>query len=177
MSETAAAAPLSALWRAITPCSPAATPTPPSVGEIAAAADAAGETRGRAAAQAELAPARAALVAATHALEAAVTIDADTLQPLFAELVTRIAGAVIDAELRMSPAVIERLVTAALAAIEVDTPATLHLSAYDAAHLATPLTVVVDAALEPGEIRVETAHHVVAASLTSRLAEIVAGTA
>ena len=173
MSEAAA---LSHLWRAMAPRAVIAPPTPPSVGEIAAAADAAGEARGRAAERAALEPLRTTLAAAEGAWRAAMTIDTETLQPLYADLVTRLAQAVVDGELRASPAAIERLVAAALAAVEVDGDATLYLCEADAAHY-REANAVVDATLSPGEIRLETPRHVVAASLSARLAEIVAGTA
>ncbi|TRW14097.1 FliH/SctL family protein [Glacieibacterium frigidum] len=169
MSE---AATLTSLWRAMAPrvAEPVA---PPDVGAIAAAADAAGEARGRAEERAAIEPLRAALTAAESALVAATAIDAEALQPLFADLVTRVARAVVEAELRTSPEAIERLVAAALASIEVDGAPVLHLSAADAALLETQLAVVIDPTLAPGDIRVETPRHVVAASLTARLGEIV----
>jgi flagellar biosynthesis/type III secretory pathway protein FliH len=170
MSE---AATLGALWRAMAPCVTASVAAP-SVGEIAAAADAAGEARGRAGERAALAPLRAALAAAERAMASALAVDADALQPLFVDLVTRVARAVVEVELRTAPDAVARLVAAALASIEIDGDPVVHLSASDAALLDTPLVVVVDPALAPGSIRVETPRHVVAASLEARLAEIVA---
>ena len=111
MSE-ATLAPLSMLWSALGP-RPAAVPDVPDVGSIAAAAAAQGRAEGRAEAEAELAPLHAALADAATALRAAQAIDAETLQPLFADLVARIASAVVDAELQAGPAVIDRLVAAA----------------------------------------------------------------
>ena len=197
MSE---AATLTSLWRAMAPRTVVAE-APPSVGEIAAAADAAGEARGRTQERAALEPLRAVFAAAEQALTAAAAIDADTLQPLFADLVTRVARAVVDAELRTGPDAIARLVSAALASIEIEGDPVLHLSAADAALLSgrhpgesrdpSPdaqmmgpgmhrddgcgATIVIDPSLAPGEMRVETPRHVVAASLHARLAEIVAG--
>lgn len=169
MSE---AATLSSLWRAMAPrvAEPVALPD---VGAIATAADAAGEARGRAEERAALAPLRTALTAAERALAAAAVIDAETLQPLFAELVARVARAVVDGELRTGSEAIAALVAAALASVDVDGEPVLHVSAADAVRLGTSLAVVVDPALAPGEIRVETPGHVIAASLNARLAEIV----
>lgn len=174
MSE-AVLAPLSTLWTALSPRVAPATP-PPDVGAIAAAAEAQGHARGVAEAEALLAPRHAALTAALAAAAAAQTIDAATLQPLFVELVSNIAAAVIDGELRQSSEAVGRLVAAALAAVESDGAPTLYVG-IDAECAFDGFITIVDPDLPPGAIRVETARHVVATSLQARLAAIVAGTA
>src|SRR5207237_10539747 len=101
-----------------------------------AAAEAHGYACGRADAEAALAPLRLAVEQAIAGLQAAHAIEPAALQPLFADLVIRIAGAVIDGELRQSADAVERLVAAGLAAIEIDGAATIRLSPGDAARLA-----------------------------------------
>ncbi|QXQ08066.1 hypothetical protein KX816_08850 [Sphingosinicellaceae bacterium] len=179
-------APLSTLWSAMSPARPAVTP-PVDVGAIAAAAEAQGFARGRDEVDAALAPAFTTLAAAVAALDAALVIDPATLQPLFVDLVTRIASAVVGGELRQSGDAVERLVAEALGAVEGGSEATLHLSADDASFFRHPRLrgddgedsgsdlprIVIDPDLAPGEIRVETATHVFAASLDARLAAIV----
>ena len=169
-------APLSTLWSAMSPVRPVVA-APIDVGPITAAAEAQGFARGQAEAETGLAPALAALTAAAAALDAALVIDPASLHPLFVDLVTRIASAVVDGELRQSRDAVERLVTEALAAVENGGPTSLHLSPADAAAIAAPegLTLVIDPDLAPSEIRVETAAHVIAASLDARLAAIVGG--
>ena len=168
-------APLSTLWSAMAPAARPAAAPPPDVGAIAAAAEAQGYARGLAEAEVALAPALAALAGAVAALEAALVIDPQALQPLFVDLVTRIASAVVDGELRQSREGVERLVTEALAGVEGGGPTSLHLSPADAAAIGAPegVTLVIDPDLVPGEIRVETTAHVIAASLNARLAAIV----
>ena len=170
------ATPLAALFTALGPRVFGAV-APIDVAALTAAAEAVGEARGRAVAEAELEPLKSALASAIQAAEAAAVIDCMTLQPLFYALVSRIASAAIDAELRQSPEGLQRLVATALAAIE--TKATqVRLSERDAALLAKAgidVPVVVDPALADGDIRVDAARHIVAVSLPARLAEIVAG--
>lgn len=169
-------APLSTLWTAMSPARAVVAP-PVDVAAIAAVAEAQGFARGQAEAEGALAPALAALAAAAAALDAALLIDPATLHPLFVDLVARIASAVVDGELRQSCEAVERLVTEALAALENGGPTSLHLSPADAAAIAAPegIALVIDPDLAPGEIRVETAAHVIAASLDARLAAIVGG--
>jgi flagellar biosynthesis/type III secretory pathway protein FliH len=177
MSE-AAVANLSSLWIAMRP--PVIAPEPPvDIEALTVAARAAGHAAGRAEGDAALAPLRRGLAVATEALHAAAVVDIAVLQPLFAELVTTIAGVVIAAEVRTSPEILTRLVAAALAAIEIEDDATLHVTAADAAllHGEVSLPLVVDETLPPGEIRIETAHHIVAASLGARLAAVMEGAA
>ena len=176
MSEAAnatitTAASLASLWTAMNPRPRPVAPLPPAdVGAIAAAADAQGFARGRAETEAGLARERAALAAAIAELQRARVIDAETLRPLLVDLVTRIAAAAIDLELRSSLAPIERLVATALAAIEDDGATIVYLCPDHAARL----NATADPDLAPGEVRVETPQHVVAASLAARLAAVVA---
>jgi|GEM_PF-3111846 len=176
MSEVALA-PLSSLWSAMAPRRPAAATPLPDVGAIAAAAETHGRADGRAAAETELEPLRTILSASIGALEAAREIDAAALQPLFVELVTRIASAVIDGELRQSPEVVGRLVEATLAAVTTDGATVIRLSVDDAARMSGDPRVVADPELASGELRVETPQHIVAASLDARLMAILCGLA
>ncbi|WP_419815207.1 hypothetical protein [Glacieibacterium sp.] len=164
-----AATPLSALLWAMNPGLIAAPS--PDCGAIAAAADAVGYARGWTEAEAALQPLRDRLGQAAQALDAASVIDPASLTPLFVTLVRRIAEVVVDGELRQSPEVLERLVASAFAAVDTE-GATLRLSPRDAALLGMG---TIDLELSDGEIRVDTARHVVAASLATRLAEAVAG--
>lgn len=166
----AAAASLSSLWSAMTPRTRPLAPPPPDVGAIAAAAEAQGYARGRDDAEAALVPERAALRAAVAALDAACAIDPEALRPAFVDLVTRIAEAVIGAELKLSLDAVARLVDAGLASIETAGEAAVYVSPDHAARLGA----VADPDLAPGEVRIETPHHVVAASLAARLAAVVA---
>lgn len=175
MSE-AVLTPLSTLWSALAPRSAATTP-PPDVGAIAAAAEAQGHARGLAEAEAALAPRLQALDAALAALDAALVIDPAALQPVFAELATRIAEAVIGGELRQSPVLVERLAAEALAAVTVDGETMLYVAPDDPLPGGLGVRVAVDPELAPGSVRVETAGHVVAAGLADRLAAVVAGLA
>ncbi len=161
---------LASLWSAMSPRARPAAPPLPDVGAIAAAAEAQGYARGRDEAEAALVPERAALAAAAAELRAACAIDPEALRPLFVDLVTRVAAAVIDAELQTSLASVRRLVDVALASIEGDGEAVIHLCPEHAARL----DAIPDPDLAPGEVRLETPRHVVAASLAARLAAIVA---
>lgn len=171
-------APLSTLWNAMAPATRPVAPPPVDVGAIAAAAEAQGFARGQAEAEAALAPALAALAAGVAALDAAQIVESATLHPLFVDLVTRIASAVVGGELRQPQDAVGRLVAEALVAVEGGGEVTLHLSADDAAFFPGEMSgdwprFVVDPDLAAGEIRVETAAHVIAASLDARLAAIV----
>ncbi len=174
---------LASLFAAMGPRT-AATPPATNVEAIAAAAEARGRAVGRAEAEAELAPLLDLLRAAVGRVDAACTIDAEGLAPLFADLVGRVARAVIEGELRLSGDAVARLVATALAAVEVAGSVMVFASEADHDLLvrhsgddrkeAPPPTFLIDPTLAPGDIRVETPKHVVTASLTARLAEIVA---
>ncbi len=226
---------LASLFAAMGPRVAVAVPAT-NVEAIAAAAEARGRAEGRAEAEAELAPLRALLVAAVSRAEAAATVDAEALAPLFVELVGQVGRAVVDGELRVSGDALERLVACALTAVEVEGSVTVFVSEADHRALAdhssedaeapspssrhsgerqnpsstkaptlphvTPMDsgvrqndgaragarphgndgaevgdrpiFAIDPTLVPGDIRIETPRHVVAASLTARLAEIVA---
>lgn len=142
---------------------------------VQAAAFADGVAAGRAAAAAEMAPAERRLAAAAAALEAACTIDGDALRPLVADVTGRIAEAVIMAEFARDPAVMARLVDAALAMVRPGEAATLRAHPATLAALAGHLHGVVtaaDAALAADEIIVSGPEFVIETGLAARLAEI-----
>ena len=177
--EAGAPASLAALFAAMGPR--VARAPGPSPDTLMHAAEAHGRALGRADAAADLAPLAARLTAAVASAEAATIVDAAALAPLFVELVGRVARAVIDVELRVSGEAVARLAAAALAAIDVDGGVTVFVNADDAALLSAVdvmgQAMTVDPALPPGDVRVETPRHVIAASLSARLADIVAGLA
>ena len=144
---------------------------PPDLGAIASAAHAQGYAQGEAAAAAALAPQCTLLATLGEALEAACTIDAVILREPFVQLVTSLAEAVVMAELTLSPAVILRLVDAALASVAVAEAVTVRLHPDDVAAV-TGLSVVVvgDPELARGSVAVEGAKFVVHDGLPARLA-------
>lgn len=137
----------------------------------------AGFAAGEAAAQQTLSPLRANMVAAVVALDAATQVDADALRPLFAALVTRVAAAVLMAELSAgAAAALVPLVDAALAQVRVGEAASLHAHPDTLAALGGHLPVlatVADSGLVRGIIHVTGTTFVIEADITARLAEIV----
>ena len=130
--------------------------------------------------RAEAAAADAERAARVRELEAAIgaaaTIDETTLRAPFVELVTHLAEAVVGAELRLSPDIIERLVNAALARLGPEGATALRLHPADAPALAglATLPVVTDAEQPRGSVIVEYPQQVVADGLPARLATILA---
>jgi flagellar biosynthesis/type III secretory pathway protein FliH len=143
-----------------------------------AAGHRAGAAQGRAAAEAELAPLRDALIAATDAARAACAIDEDALRPLLAGLVETVAGTVLMAELTAGRRALAPLVSAALA--EVAERALPTLSAHpDTLMLINPdlppgLSTCADADLPPGHVAIAGPDYRIEAGLAERLARILA---
>ncbi len=155
---------------------PAAVDVSPSVEALCASAYADGHRDGQTAAEAALASLRARLAAAAATLEAATVIDAGELRPVFTELVRRVCGAALDAELRLTPDALQPLVDAALAAagaratrlrLHPDTLAALELPGLAIVLEADPALAADDVALDGPAFALE-------ASLAARLATIVA---
>ncbi|HPU16049.1 MAG TPA: FliH/SctL family protein [Polymorphobacter sp.] len=143
---------------------------------IAEDAWARGQAAGLAAARAELVPVQELLDAAVVALRRAGDIDAAALRTPFAELVARLCGAVIAAELRLAPEHVLALIDPALAAITCDVEPVLRLHPLDAELIedvaALPLPLVPDAAVARGSVLVEAPHFVIADSFGARLAAV-----
>lgn len=142
--------------------------------EAFAAGRAAGLAEGLADGAAAVAPERERLRAAVAAFEAARAIDGAALAPLFAQLATRLAEAVVGAELRLGPDVVLRLAQAALAAAGPGAAA-LRAHPRDAALLraaGTAVTLIEDAAMPPGDLLVEGGDWVVADGISARLAAV-----
>ena len=158
---------------------PAPEPPPPvDVEAVRAEAFAAGRAEGLAeglaAGAAAVAPERERLRAAVAAFEAARTIDGAALAPLFAQLATRLAEAVVGAELRLGPDVVLRLAQAALG-VAGPGAAALRANPADAALLrATDIavTLIEDPAMAAGELLVEGGDWVVAEGISARLAAV-----
>jgi flagellar assembly protein FliH len=137
-----------------------------------------GQAAGMAAARAELVPVQELLEAGVVALRRACEIDAAALHTLFAELVTRLCGAVISAELRLAPEHVLALVEPAVAAITCDSAAVLRLHPLDAAlledidALPLPLPLLPDASVARGSVLVEAPNFVIADSFRARLAAV-----
>jgi len=165
---------LHALLTAMAP-SPVVAPQMVDCDTLTMSAHADGVTAGLMQADATMARERAVLGPLCAALTAAQTIDVATLRAPFVELVTRIAEAVVRAELALSPDVIVRLVDEALAAITTDGPATLRLNPDDIGLIgeACPLPIVASPDLERGAVEIEGPDFVIDASLGARLAAIV----
>lgn len=162
------------LLAAMTPRA-AETVAPIDLEAVQAAAFAAGLDAGRAEAEADMAPAQQRLAAAAAALEAACTIDGDALRPLVAEVTGRIAEAVMMAEFARDPAVMARLVDAALALVRPGEAATLRAHPATLAALAGHLHGVVavgDAGMAADAIMVSGPEFVIETGLAARLAEI-----
>lgn len=158
----------------------APAPPPPDLDAIHQAGWAAGFAAGEAAATEDLAPLRSQLADTAAALDAACRIDVDLLRPLFVALVGKIASAVLQAELGAGGAVLEPLVTAALAAVRLGEAAVLSAHPETLAALAPYLpdiSVVPDAALPRDGFTVSAPQFTIAANLADRLADSVAGLA
>lgn len=137
----------------------------------------AGFVAGEAAAQAALAPLKAALVAVAKALDAACQIDADRLRPVFVALVQRVAEAVLMAELKAGAAVLLPLVEVALGLVQIGEAAVLRAHPDMLAALQghfPEIAVAADAALARDEFVVMAPGFVIGAGLSARLAEVVA---
>jgi len=135
---------------------------------------------GVAAARAETADAdaqRRALVAELErTVVQAAAIDAAILRAPFAALVTHLAEAVVGAELRLSPEIVQRLVDGALARLGPDGATSLRLHPGDAAAFGGlgTLPVVIDADQPRGSVIIDYPRMIVADGLPARLAAIVA---
>ena len=144
------------------------------VDRILSEAYARGVADGEAAATAALAPDRSLLANLGAALTAATAIDIETLRQPFAALVTAVAEAVVMAELALSPAIIERLVEAALASAVAE-PATVRLHPDDITSADDcPVRILADPELARGSVAVEGPAFVVYDGLAARLATLLA---
>ena len=156
-------------------------PPLPDLDAIRAASHAAGQAQGyaegEAAAHAALAPVQARLADAAAALAAASVIDADVLRPLLADVVRRLAQAVLAAELARDPAVLLAIAAAAITAIVPGQVATLSAHPATLAALAPHLddaaiVTAADPALAADRIVVSGADFIIDTSLSARLADI-----
>lgn len=157
-----------------------APPAPPDLDGIRQAGWEAGFVAGEAAATAGLAPLRAQLASVAAALDAACCIDVDGLRPLFAALVRDIAGAVLQAELTVGGSVLAPIVDAALAAVRQGEAPVLSAHPDTLAALKPYLpdvATVADMACARDGFCVSAPQFIIHASLSDRLAEIVAGLA
>ncbi len=155
-------------------------PPPPDLEAIRQGGWDAGFAAGEAAAAADLAPLRGQLADAGAALDAACCIDVDLLRPLFLALVGAIASAVVQAELGAGAAVLEPLVTVALAAVRLGEAPVLsaHPETLSALTPYLPdIAVAADAALPRDGFTVSAPQFIIAANLADRLADAVAGLA
>ena len=135
---------------------------------------------GAAEADAGLAPLRAQLAAAAAAFDAACRIEADTLRPVLAALVRRVAEAVLMAELKAGATVLQPLVDAAIATVVPGAAATLTAHPDTLAALAPHLpgiAIAADAALAPGAFAVTGADFSITVDLAQRLDDVMAGLA
>jgi flagellar biosynthesis/type III secretory pathway protein FliH len=151
---------------------------PPDLDAIRAAGFADGLAEGAATERAALAPLHAQLAAACDALAAAAVIDAEALRPLLVTVVRQLAEAVLAAELRHDPAVLEALATAALAAIVPGQAATLAAHPDTLAVLvpllpaAAPVRPEPDPALAADRIIVSGPDFIIDTSLATRLSDL-----
>jgi flagellar biosynthesis/type III secretory pathway protein FliH len=154
--------------------------TPIDIEAVRAEAYDAGFAAGAAEADAALAPLRADLAAAATAFDAACRIEADTLRPVLAALVRRVAEAVLATELRAGATVLLPLVEAAIAAVRPGTAATLMANpetlALLAPHLAD-MAMAADPGLAPGAFAVAGADFAIAVDLAQRLDDVMLGLA
>jgi flagellar biosynthesis/type III secretory pathway protein FliH len=153
---------------------------PPDLDAIRQAGWEAGFVAGEAAAAAGLAPLRAQLASAAAALDAACCIDIDGLRPLFAALVRDVSVAVLQAELTVGGAVLAPMVDAALAAVRLGEAPVLsaHPDTLAALKPYLPdLAVAADATGARDGFCVSAPQFIIHASLSDRLADIVAGLA
>ena len=135
-----------------------------------------GFTAGREAAVGELASLRLTLAEAVTALQSACRIDPASLRPVLAELVRRVAGAVLMAELNAGAKVLIPMIDAALAMVRSGEVVTLRAHPETLAGLTAYLpdiAVVEDADLPLDGFVVAGTDFVVEAGLQARLDEIV----
>ena len=137
----------------------------------AAAAYREGLAAGIAEAMAEMTSERALMKAAQKAFEAAMVVDSAAIRGAFVTLVRSLAQTVIDAELRISPAVINQLVDAALVMVMPESEAVVRVHPDDAPYLET--AVIIDPSLVRGTVVIEAAQFVVAAGLDARLTALI----
>ena len=155
-------------------------PPPPDLNAIHDTGWQAGFAAGEAAAQANLSPLRANLAMAAAALHAATQIETDTLRPLFATLVDRIATAVLMAELTTGAAALLPLVDASLAQVRIGEMATLcaHPDTLATLHGHLPaLPTLADIDMAADAFRITGPTFVIETGLAARLAELVEGLA
>lgn len=155
-------------------------PAPPDLDGIRQAGWEAGFVAGEAAATAGLAPLKVQLASAAAALDAACCIDVDGLRPLFTALVTNIATAVLQAELTVGGQALVPLVDAALAAVRQGEMPVLsgHPDTLAALKPYLPdVATAADATCSSDGFCVSAPQFMIAASLSGRLADIVAGLA
>lgn len=154
-----------------------AAPTPPiDVDAIRQGGWGEGFAAGQASASAELAPLRLALADAAAALHAACVIDGDALRPLLVTIIRQIAETVVMRELHLDPAVLVRLVDAALALVGPGEAATLRAHPATLATLRPhlpDLATAADPGLAADAFVVAGADFVVETGLSARLAEII----
>jgi flagellar biosynthesis/type III secretory pathway protein FliH len=153
-----------------------APPTPPDLDAIREGGWGEGFAAGQASANAELAPLRLYLAEAAAALHAACVIDGDALRPLLVTIIRQIAETVVMRELHLDPAVLVRLVDAALALVGPTEPATLRAHpatlAMLRAHL-PDLATAEDPGLAADAFVVAGTDFVIETGLSARLAEII----
>ncbi len=153
---------------------------PPDLDAIRQAGWEAGFVAGEAAAAAGLAPLRVQLASAAAALDAACCFDVDGLRPLFVALVRDIASAVLQAELTIGGSVLAPLVDAALAAVrQGEAPVfSAHPDTLAALKPYLPdLATAADVTCARDGFCVSAPQFIIAAGLSDRLADIVAGLA
>lgn len=137
----------------------------------------AGFAAGAAEADRALEPLRDQLAAAAAAYAAACRIEADTLRPVLAALVRRVAEAVLMTELKAGAAVLLPLVEAAIAAVRPGDAATLNAHPDTLAALAPhlpDLATAADPALPPGSVSVTGADFSIAVDIGQRLDDVLA---
>ncbi|WP_426165115.1 FliH/SctL family protein [Sandarakinorhabdus sp. DWP1-3-1] len=152
----------------------------PDLDAVRAVAFDAGFAAGAAEADAALAPLRDQLAAAAAAYEAACLIEADTLRPVLAALVRRMAETVLMTELKAGAAVLLPLVEAALAAVRPGAAATLNAHPDTLAALRPHLpdiATAADPALPPGSVCVTGTEFCIAVDIGQRLDDVLAGLA
>jgi flagellar biosynthesis/type III secretory pathway protein FliH len=136
----------------------------------------AGEAAGWAAAEAELAPLRAALENAADAARAATAIDAAALRPVLNELVENIVRTVLMAELDAGRAVLAPLVEAALAEVGESAEPTLiahpETLALLGPELPPGLASSADPALPAGHVTLAGPDYRIEAGIEERLARV-----
>jgi flagellar biosynthesis/type III secretory pathway protein FliH len=157
---------------------PLCVPVPevkPDIAAITGDAQAQGFAAGHAAATAELLPIRALLIQSAQRFDAACVIDINLLRAPFKQLLQQICETVMAAELRLAPELLLAMVDGALASILPDNDTVLRLHPDDLARFEPqnlPLATAADPLAEPGSVRIETPHFVIADSFAARLAAL-----